>query len=135
MLRAYQPIGAVSGRPESLEPQGKGTVMESGKAAAPFCHVWVSPSSLPSKRNCHWPFRFTQAGRWKSGRGCSGSGISCCAWAAPERSRVTARAADTVRWDFIGFPSSIAHYGRGCPVAGPRGSHTAISPTPRCDHA
>jgi hypothetical protein len=33
IVRAYHAIGAVSGTPESFDPHGKGTVMDSGKAA------------------------------------------------------------------------------------------------------
>src|SRR2546422_10824462 len=95
IIRAYQPMGALSGTPESGLPQGNGTTM--GRAAGrPLRNQpWVSPASGASNWNCHGPFRFCQSSRWKSGRGCSGRGMR--AGRASWLGRCKDRAADAAR--------------------------------------
>src|SRR5439155_152741 len=75
IVRAYQPIGALSGTPESGLPQGNGTTIGRGAGRPVRGQPWDSPTSGASNWNCHGPFRFCHSARWKSGRGCSARGI------------------------------------------------------------
>ncbi len=63
--------------PLSLLSQGNGTVIFFEKACLPGAnHCSFSPASCGSKSKAHWPLRLTHGLRWKSGRGCSGHGMS-----------------------------------------------------------
>ena len=77
MVRAYHATSASSGTPDSFEPHGNGTRIVRGNAAGALSNQ-RSPSPLPSlsNRKDQSPFRLTHSARSRSGRGCSGRGIS-----------------------------------------------------------
>jgi hypothetical protein len=108
IVRAYQPIFAVSGTPESLDPHGNGTVMASGKAASPFCQPGAVPrprveAELPCAVQVH------PAGALEVGAGCSGSGMADCARAVTAMRTVAASAADTFPEALHGVVPSIPY--------------------------
>src|SRR5512143_1068374 len=78
IVRAYQPMSALSGllaTPDSGAAHENGTVIERPVGMFPLCQPDSSPVLRLSKANCQVPLRLSRPARWKSGRGCSGSGI------------------------------------------------------------
>ena len=76
IVRAYHPMSALSATPDSGAPQEKGTrIVRARAAAARRGQPARSPELSRIERERQRPFRFSHAERWKSGRGCSGSGI------------------------------------------------------------
>ena len=101
IVRAYQPMSALSGTPESGEPHEKGTRIWRGAGSCPRAQPPRSPSSRASRAKSQRPFRFLHSARSKSGRGCSGNGIESlrgpCERAVPTAARVAASTAAATR--------------------------------------
>ena len=82
-VRAYHATSASSPTPDSLDPQGNGTRIVSGKPAGALSNQRsASPAESLSNRKAQSPLRFTHSARSKSGLGCSGRGMAGAASAA-----------------------------------------------------